>query len=97
MAECVNKIKWSELQSKTFSEIAKLPCLEIVDEDGEESEVLGVFLMVPTTDFIQAQCDYKGGLSNTNWQPPEVEKEIVEPAPLYVSDKPKKPKVGRKR
>lgn len=97
MAECVEPMKWSEIKNMTFAEIAKLPCVEIVDEDGEARQEHCVFLMVPTTDFIRAQCDYKGGLSNTNWAPPEVEEAPEDIAPLYVSEKPTKPKIKRKR
>jgi len=73
MSECLKPKKWEEIRAMSFKEICTLPCLEIVDEQGEPRERFGMFLMVPTTQFIQTQCDFKGGLSNTNWQTPELE------------------------
>uniref|UniRef100_A0A6M3KML1 Uncharacterized protein n=1 Tax=viral metagenome TaxID=1070528 RepID=A0A6M3KML1_9ZZZZ len=100
MSECLNGRKWEELRAMSFQELCTLPCVEILDENGESRNRFGMFLMVPTTQYIQAQCDFKGGLSNTAWQLPELEPELEpkpEPAPLYVSDHPSKPKTKRRQ
>jgi len=93
MSECVLPRSWEDIRAMSFEELCKLPCVEIVDENGSPRERYGMFLMVPTTEFIQAQCDYKGGMSNTNWQLPD--EPVVEPAPLYIADP--KPVAKQKR
>uniref|UniRef100_A0A6M3KFK9 C2H2-type domain-containing protein n=1 Tax=viral metagenome TaxID=1070528 RepID=A0A6M3KFK9_9ZZZZ len=74
MSEYLQGRKWSEIQKLSFDELCKMPCVEIVDENGEAPETYSVFLLIPTTEFLQFQFDAKGGLSNTNYHP---ENEIV--------------------
>jgi len=88
MAEFVPSRKWSELIGKTVEGISKMPCLEITDEEGNMIGDYGVFLIVPKTDFIRAQMDSQGQLSNSLYVPEEVIEEVPEEAPLYVSNKP---------
>jgi len=89
MAEFLTSRKWSEIAGKTAKEISQYPCVEITDEEGNMLGEFGTFLMIPRNDYIQAQMDARGQVSNAFYVPPE--------APLYVSDKPAKPKRKKKK
>ena len=89
MAEFIPSKKWSELASLTVEQIAQRPCVEVTDDNGNMLGELGVFLMVPKTDFLRNVMDTRGQLSNAFYVEPVTE------APLYVSPKPSLP--GKKR
>jgi len=71
MAEYLISKKWSDLQKMSSRELSRLPCLEVVDDDGEMIGELGTFLMLPKTDYLRARMDADGELSNSLYVPPE--------------------------
>ena len=71
MAEFLTSRKWSELAGKTAKGIGQLPCLEITDEEGNMLGEFGTFLMIPRNDYIQAQMDARGQVSNAFYVAPE--------------------------
>lgn len=77
MSEYLKPCKWSELRKLSFEELTRTPCVEIVDDDGNPHEKYSLFLMVPTTDYLESMFDARGALSNTNWRAPELEFEAV--------------------
>jgi len=89
MAQYLQTKPWDEIRKLTFEELIRQPCCEIGGDNGNAAPH-GTFLMNPTNMHIQHICDMRGMVSNNFWTP-EPEK-----PPLYVSDKPPKPRRKRK-
>ena len=108
MSEIIPNYKWSEVREMTLDEVKKLPCCEIVDDEGK-SGAQAVFLMVPSTEYIRTLCDNRGQLSNSVLtmpfnKPPSVDSPLpvtIGVVPLYTTEKPKavkpKPKARKKK
>ena len=70
MAQFLKSVKWSELTGKTARGIGNMPCIEITDDEGNMLGEFGTFLMVPKNNYIQAQMDARGQVSNAFYVAP---------------------------
>lgn len=98
MSDLVPNYKWSEVQKLTLKQLRELPCCELTDDEGNTMP-LGVFLMVPSNEYPKAFTDAKGMSSNSIIpQPFKTPRDFLAPeeAPLYVSDKVRKPRKIKK-
>jgi len=56
----IPQLPWEQVKRKTTDEIKAFPCVELLDDEGV---YIGT-LMVPMSDYVRLNCDFKGAMSN---------------------------------
>jgi len=106
MSELIPNYNWDDLRKLSFKELCELPCCEILNRDGN-NRPYGLFLMVPSSEYIKAICDGRGQLNNSIIPQPFVtpddfigikpEVKAKKTVAVVFKDKPAKKKAKKKK